>query len=255
MSAIGKLYGLVGRTLGHSFSRGYFTRKFSEEGINACYLNFEMAAIGELTSLAERYPTLCGVNVTIPYKRDVMALLDEISDEARSIGAVNVVKIDRDDEGVARMTGYNTDCMGFWRSIEPFVLPMQAEGNVQALVLGTGGASLAVCHALATHGVGVTLVSRTEQPGRLTYGQLTPEIMASHRVIVNTTPCGMSPDVNQCPDIDYDCITDRHLCYDLIYNPEVTEFMRRCAEKGATVKNGLEMLELQAEESWRIWNS
>ena len=254
MSGIGKLYGLVGRRLGHSFSRDYFAKKFAAEGVNASYLNFEMESIGELMSLVDCYPTLCGVNVTIPYKQDVMALLAEVSDEARAIGAVNVVKIERDVEGVARLTGYNSDWVGFTRSIEPLLRPMLASAPVEALVLGTGGASHAVCYALRAMGVGVTLVSRKAGEGRLTYGDLTPEVMASHRVVVNTTPCGMSPDVTGCPEIPYECLTDRHLCYDLVYNPEVTEFMRRAAERGATVKNGLEMLIGQAEEAWSIWN-
>ena len=190
--------------------------------------------------------------MTIPYKEQVIEYLDGMDADAEAIGAVNVIKVIRNAKGeISSLKGFNSDVIGFTDSIRALLKP----GHRRALVLGTGGASKAVIHGLRKLGIESTSVSRTPAPGRLTYADLTPEVMETHTVIVNTTPLGMYPNVDSCPDIPYDLLTANHLCYDLLYNPDVTEFMRRSAEHGATVKNGLEMLLLQAFESWRIWNS
>lgn len=196
-------------------------------------------------------PNLCGLNVTIPYKEQIMPYLNALSDDAASIGAVNTVAVEYDSRGGITLTGHNTDVIGFRDSIRPLIKP----DMTRALVLGTGGASKAVVHGLRSLGIEPTLVSRTAAEGRLTYADLTPEVMDSHKVIVNTTPLGMWPDVDSCPGIPYGLLTSAHLCYDLIYNPDTTLFMRRAAEHGAEVKNGLEMLLLQAFAAWQIWQS
>lgn len=244
------IYGLIGYPLTHSFSQNYFNQKFESEHINARYLNFELPDIGDLMEAIAEYPNLQGFNVTIPYKEQVIDYLDEIDPVAEKIGAVNVVKITR-RKGVISMKGYNSDYAGFCDSIRPLLKPE----HKKALVLGTGGASKAVCQGLLDLGVEPTLVSRTKREGVLTYGELTPEVMAEHTVVVNTTPLGMYPRVDACPDIPYELLTPEHLCYDLLYNPDVTLFMKRAAEYGATTKNGLEMLLLQAFASWTIWNN
>ena len=244
-----KLYGLIGFPLGHSFSQQYFNTKFEAEGINAQYRNFELPDIGDLMELIAEYPDLSGLNVTIPYKQAVIPYMDEMNPVAREVGAVNVIKFTRKGNDL-RLTGYNTDVIGFTDSI----VPMLGEGHTKGLVLGSGGASRAVVYSLQQLGVEPQVVSRTARPGVITYGDLTPEVMATHTVIVNTTPLGMYPNVDECPDIPYDLLTPQHLCYDLLYNPDETLFMKRAAEHGAQTKNGLEMLMLQAFASWDIWN-
>lgn len=247
-----KIFGLIGYPLGHSFSQTFFNRKFESEGINARYVNFEIPDIGDLMEVLAENPALAGLNVTIPYKQQILPYLDDIDTVAQRIGAVNVVQIVRGkSDNDFRLIGFNSDYAGFRMSIEPMLKPNQKE----ALVLGTGGASRAVCCALEDLGVKPTLVSRTKREGVLTYAELTPEVMHTHNVIVNTTPLGMYPHVDSCPAIPYDLITPDFLCYDLLYNPDVTLFMKRSAEHGAVVKNGLEMLLLQAFESWEIWNA
>lgn len=246
-----KIFGLIGFPLSHSFSQRYFTEKFKAEGINARYLNFELPDIGELMTVFAEYPELQGLNVTIPYKEQVIPYLDEIDRQAASIGAVNVVKV---IPGAAdndfRLKGFNTDVTGFELSIKPLL----NAGMEKALVLGTGGASKAVVAGLRDLGVEALTVSRSEGRGQLTYSGLTPDIMRSHKVIVNATPAGMSPHTDECPPIPYGELTPAHLCFDLIYNPAETLFMKKAAERGATVKNGMEMLKLQADEAWKIWN-
>ena len=237
-----QLYGLIGRTLGHSFSREYGRTE---------YVNFELPDIGDFMEAVAEAPNLCGLNVTIPYKEQIMPYLNALSDDAASIGAVNTVAVEYDSRGGITLTGHNTDVIGFRDSIRPLIKP----DMTRALVLGTGGASKAVVHGLRSLGIEPTLVSRTAAEGRLTYADLTPEVMDSHKVIVNTTPLGMWPDVDSCPGIPYGLLTSAHLCYDLIYNPDTTLFMRRAAEHGAEVKNGLEMLLLQAFAAWQIWQS
>lgn len=238
-------YGIIGYPLGHSFSRAFFTEKFLREGIDAEYVNFEIPSAGMLTDVVRSNPDLRGLNVTLPHKEAVIPLLDELTDEAREIGAVNVIRV-RD----GKLKGYNSDIIGFMDSIRPLLQPWHRH----ALVLGTGGASRAIRVGLQRLGLDWTYVSRTPADGRLTYHDLTPEVMAHYQVIVNCSPVGMYPKVDACPDIPYQLLTARHLLYDLVYNPEETLFLRRGAEQGAAVKNGLEMLHLQALASWRFWH-
>ena len=245
-----KIYGLIGFPLTHSFSQNYFNNMFESEHIDAEYVNFELADIGDLMEVVAENPQLCGLNVTIPYKEQVIPYMDEMDEEAAKIGAVNVIKFIRAKNGELKFKGYNSDAMGFQNSIAPLI----NQNRTNALVLGTGGASKAIVQGLRNLGVEPTLVSRTKREGMLTYEELTPEIMAINKVIVNTTPLGMYPNVDECPDIPYDLLTPQHLCYDLIYNPDVTTFMKKSQKYGAEVKNGLEMLLLQAFESWNIWN-
>lgn len=246
-----KVYGLIGFPLTHSFSMNYFNNMFESENIDAEYVNFEIPEIGDLMKVVSENPHLAGLNVTIPYKEQVIPYMDEMDSEAAVIGAVNVIKIIRDKNGDVKLKGFNSDAMGFQNSIAPLI---NSQRN-RALILGTGGASKAVRRALENLGVTPTFVSRNPKEGQLSYSDLTPEVMESHKVIVNCTPLGMYPDVERCPDIPYDLLTPEHLCYDLIYNPDVTTFMKKARSNGAEVKNGLEMLLLQAFESWGIWNS
>lgn len=244
------IFGLVGHPLGHSFSRGYFNDKFAKEDIYAEYVNYDIPDVGGLRELIESTPDLCGLNVTIPYKRDVMALLDEVDPGANKIGAVNVIKIIRTLDGV-RLKGYNTDVTGFGRALDAFGFPERCRG----LVLGTGGASLAVVAALHERGIEVSRVSRTPKaPGDISYSDLDAATMRGARVIVNATPLGTWPDVDECPPIPYDFVGPEHVCLDLVYNPAVTEFMSRCSAHGAAVRNGLCMLIGQALDAWKIWN-
>lgn len=243
-----KRFGLIGRSLGHSFSASYFADKFSREGIDAEYLNFELPDIRELRSIIASHPDLCGVNVTIPYKQAVIPLLDELDDAAAVIGAVNTITI-RHIGSRIWLRGCNTDAPGFRESIKD-ILPAT---QVKALLLGTGGASLAVKYALEGIGVKCTYVSRTQAPGRLSYEHLDEENMCAHRLIVNCTPLGTYPHTEGCPHIPYKWITTDHIAHDLVYNPGCTEFMRRCAAQGASVRNGLKMLHTQAELAWNLW--
>lgn len=245
-----KKYGLIGYPLGHSFSMGYFNEKFKNEAINAVYENFEIPDIQDITTVIGSNPDLAGFNVTIPYKEKVMDYLDYIAPEAAEIGAVNVVKVTHNGER-AVLKGFNSDVVGFVNSIKPLLRPL----HKKALVLGTGGASKAVEYGLRKLGLETIQVSRTEKDNTITYGQVTPELLSEYKVIVNCTPCGMAPHFDECPNLPYDSIDDSFLLYDLIYNPEETLFLRKGKEKDATVKNGLEMLLLQAEEGWNIWNS
>lgn len=250
-----KIYGLIGYPLIHSFSQTFFNQKFHAEGIEARYVNFEIRSIDLFPKLLEETPLLAGMNVTIPYKEKVIPYLDDIDPLAARAGAVNVIKIIPDKKGKVldnkRLVGYNSDVAGFTDSIRPLV----NDKRRKALVLGTGGAAKAVCVGLDMLGVKAQLVSRTPREGVLTYGELTPEVMAEHLIVVNTTPLGMYPHVDEAPAIPYECLTPDHLCYDLLYNPDVTLFMKRAQQHGAEVKNGLEMLLLQAFLSWEIWNS
>lgn len=238
-------YGIIGYPLGHSFSRAFFTEKFQREHIDAEYVNFEIPSADMLPGIVQTNPNLCGLNVTLPHKEAVIPMLDELSDEAKEIGAVNVIRV-RD----GRLKGFNSDIIGFMDSIRPLLKPW----HQHALVLGTGGASRAIRVGLQRLGIQWTYVSRTPAPGRLTYADLTSELMEHYQVIVNCSPVGMFPRVDACPDIPYQLLTGRHLLYDLVYNPQETLFLKRGAERGAAVKNGLEMLHLQALASWRFWN-
>ncbi|MDO4950151.1 MAG: shikimate dehydrogenase [Bacteroidales bacterium] len=245
-----KLYGLIGYPLGHSFSQNFFNEKFASERIDARYVNFEIPNIGYLAKILSEKNELKGFNVTIPYKQQIIPMLNELDSEAKAIGAVNVVKV-MQRRGRVWLKGFNTDAPAFKNSIRPLL----EKYHERALVLGTGGASKAVTHALNQLGISSQLVSRTERPGVLTYKNLSPEIMTAHTVIVNCTPVGMYPRTDECPSIPYGQLTSRHLLYDLLYNPDSTLFMHKGMAHGAPVKNGIEMLLLQAFESWRIWET
>ena len=264
-------YGIIGYPLGHSFSRGFFTDKFAREGIDAQYLNFEIPDVAMLLDVLRDNPELRGLNVTLPHKQAVIPLLDELSDEAREIGAVNVIKVDPpqpslkgrengDEAGLhslplrggwgGSLKGFNSDIIGFTESIKPLLQPH----HKKALVLGTGGASKAICVGLKRLGLEWKYVSRIPRESMITYSDLTPEVMAEYSVIVNCSPVGMFPKVDESPAIPYEYLTPRHLLFDLVYNPEDTLFMQKGRKQGATVKNGLEMLYLQAVASWNFWN-
>lgn len=248
-----KMYGLIGYPLRHSFSSNFFNEKFQKEEIDAEYVNFEIEHIIDLRKILVFNPRLRGLNVTIPYKESVITFLDDISPEAREIGAVNVIKVERKSKNsnAYRLKGYNTDYIGFKNSIAPLINP---DHHKKALILGTGGASKAVCYALDALGIALTYVSRTNQVGALTYDMLTTEEVAENKIIINTTPLGTFPSVEDLPNIPYQAITSHHLLYDLVYNPSETAFLRRGSQMGATIKNGAEMLEIQALAAWNIWS-
>ncbi|MDE6298119.1 MAG: shikimate dehydrogenase, partial [Muribaculaceae bacterium] len=242
------MYGLIGYPLGHSFSASFFNEKFKKESIDESYSLFPLESIEELPSLLKGHEDLKGLNVTIPYKQKVIDYLDDISDEAKKIGAVNVVKI-TSEKGKLFLKGHNSDAIGFRNSL----LPLLRDDVKKALVLGSGGASKAVIYVLKELGIEVTEVSRHKRDDNITYDELTGEVMASHLLIVNTTPLGMWPKIEEAPKIPYQFVTPSHILYDLVYNPETTEFMRRGLLNGARVKNGLEMLHGQAIAAWEIW--
>ena len=244
-----KLYGLLGYPLVHSFSQTYFNQKFEAETISVQYINFEIPDIGMLMEVVAENENLNGLNVTIPYKEQVIPFLDEIDPAAKEVGAVNVIKFIRDKDGL-RLKGYNSDIIGFADSIKSLLKPH----HQSALVLGTGGAAKAVSYSLRKLGLDVQLVSRRKSANILVYEELTKNDLKTHKVIVNTTPLGMYPNVDICPDIPYRYLTPQHLCYDLIYNPDETLFLKNSRLAGAQVKNGLEMLLLQAFASYSIWN-
>ena len=240
-------YGLIGDKLSHSASQRYFTAKFEREGLaDHSYSLFELAEIGELTRLLAEHPDLCGFNVTIPYKQQVMPFLDEISFEARNIGAVNCVR--RTEDG--RLIGYNTDIEGVRRSLDILL----GDEQPRALLLGTGGASQAVQYALAERGIEYLIVSRDASKGNLTYSQVTAEVMADYHLIINATPVGTYPAVEAAPMLPYAFLTPSHRLYDLVYNPAVTQFLDYGRQRGARTLNGETMFTTQAEANWRIWN-
>jgi shikimate dehydrogenase len=239
-------YGLIGKTLKHSFSQTYFTEKFAREGLTDCvYANYELSDIGELDGILKD-PELCGFNITIPYKTEVLSFLDEQDQLVQAIGACNCVHI---KEG--KRYGYNTDAIAFRDTLKRF---MKKEHEC-ALVLGAGGASKAVRYALESLGISYALVSRHKKEGELGYEDIGEEAIARHQVIINTTPLGMFPNTEEAPSIPYEALTPSHLLYDLTYNPPKTKFLREGEKRGAAIVNGYEMLVGQAEESWRIWNS
>jgi shikimate dehydrogenase len=247
-----RCYGLIGYPLSHSFSMKYFTDKFVREGIQNCrYDNFPLEHIGMFPTLVKNHKELEGLNVTIPYKERIIPYLNELDEDTRTIGAVNTVKVYRQGDQIS-LKGYNTDVYGFEISIKPFL----TENNLSALILGTGGASKAAAHVLKRLGFGVTFVSRRPKGAdQLAYADLTPQFVGATQVIVNTSPVGMFPDTGSCPDLPYEVLTPEHVLFDLIYNPLETLFLAKGREKGAKVINGLQMLHLQAEKSWEIWNT
>lgn len=242
-----KHYGLIGYPLSSSFSQKFFNEKFKKENINAFYDLYAIDNIEKFRNLVSE-TDFYGMNVTIPYKQEVIPFLNTLDDTAKEIGAVNVIKFTRQN-GTQTLRGYNTDAIGFENSLKPLLKPW----HNKALVLGTGGASKAVAYVLKKNNIDFKFVSRTPKEGQLSYNDINDDVMQDRLLIVNCTPLGMYP-VDKCPDIPYDKITDRHLLYDLIYNPEVTLFLQKGREKGATIKNGLEMLHGQAVAAWEIWN-
>ena len=242
-------YGLIGFPLGHSFSINYFNQKFADEGINAKYMNFEIPSIEALAEVLDSNPELKGLNVTIPYKQKVMEFLDQISPEARAIGAVNVIKVTHKGKEII-LKGFNSDVIGFTQSIEPMLEPY----HKKALILGTGGASKAIDYGLKALGLETVFVSRYRRPETICYDDITPEVLKEYNVIVNCTPLGMFPKTEECPQLPYEAMDEKNILYDLIYNPDETMFMKKGARYGANVKNGLEMLLLQAFASWEFWN-
>lgn len=242
-------YGLIGYPLGHSFSQKYFTEKFDREGIDARYDLFPLTKIGEVEQLIDNTPGLKGFNVTIPYKQQIIKYLDGIDEEAKAIGAVNVVTVRHASDGRAVLIGHNSDAYGFTESIRP----MLKETDKKALVLGSGGASKAVTYSLQKLGVAPVVVSRHPTAGQMAYADIDAAALKDFTVVINASPVGMFPHTDECPDIPYNLLSDRHVCFDLVYNPEETLFLKKAAECGASVKNGLEMLHLQAEGAWKMW--
>ena len=242
-------YGLIGYPLGHSFSVSYFNQKFADEDINAEYINFEIPHIESLQEVLDSHPNLRGLNVTIPYKEKVLQYLDHIAPEAQAIGAVNVIRVTHEGNKTI-LKGFNSDVIGFTQSIEP----MLEKYHQKALILGTGGASKAISYGLESLGLETVYVSRYHRPGTIRYEDITPEVVKEYNVIVNCTPVGMYPHTEECPALPYEAMDNHTILYDLIYNPDETLFMKRGLQYGANVKNGLEMLLLQAFASWEFWH-
>jgi shikimate dehydrogenase len=241
-------FGLIGYPLGHSFSKKYFTQKFAQLGLaNHSYHNFEIENIAELKSILSNNPNLVGFNVTIPHKQSIIPYLNNTSNLPQNLQACNCVLIKN-----GSLIGYNTDVLGFTQSIQPLLQPQ----HTNALVLGNGGAAIAVKAALQQMQINYTVVGRTAAPGiNLLYPQVTAAVLAQHNVIINTTPLGTYPNIANCPPIPYQYLTANHLLYDLVYNPTQTQFLQNGLAQKATIKNGADMLELQAEASWQIWQS
>ena len=244
-------FGLIGYPLGHSFSKKYFTEKFLTERIDDCsYENYPMENLDNFMKLIEVEEYLCGLNITIPYKSEIIRFLDHTDTEAEEIGAVNVIKINRHHHQL-KLSGYNSDITG----IKDTLLPYMRDNVRNALVLGTGGSSRAVCYVLRKFGLEVSLVSRNRKPGVLSYSEIDNSILGRTQLIVNTTPLGMFPDIESKPGINYRELTPDHILFDLVYNPELTAFLKMGAERGCSVIRGIKMLHSQAEKSWEIWNN
>ena len=241
-----KVYGLIGRNISYSFSKNYFTEKFKGLGLeNFSYENFDLE---EITNIAEvlRTPKLSGLNVTIPYKEEVIPYLDFISKKAKEVGAVNTIRFTKE----GKTKGYNTDEYGFRKALAPLLQPH----HTRALILGTGGASKAVAYALNKLGIFYTFVSREDKPGMIDYNRINATTFDNYHIVINCTPLGTSPHIENYPSLPYEYFTERHIAFDLVYNPAETEFMRRASQHGAITKNGYEMLVFQAEKAWKIWN-
>jgi len=240
-------FGLIGYPLSHSFSKKYFTDKFMQEGLADCsYAAYPIAGIGELPALLKSHPSLEGLNVTIPYKEQVLRYLTEQSPVVQQVGACNCIRIQQ-----GRLTGYNTDVTGFEQSLLTHLQPH----HKKALILGTGGAGKAVEYVLKKRGIRYRYVSRKPSVNHFSYEQVTPAVLEEYTLIINTTPLGMYPNITQAPPIPYGALTSRHYLFDVIYNPATTLFLQQGAQRGAAVQNGLDMLIIQAEESWKIWNA
>lgn len=246
-----KTYGLIGYPLSHSFSKKYFTEKFQNESIaNHQYELFPIEDINSLPDLLAENPSIVGLNVTIPHKVAVLPFLNDIEEAAEKIGAVNCICI-RSFEGDTYMKGFNTDAYGFEESLKPLLKPE----HQKALVFGDGGAAKAVRYVLEKLNIEYQIVVRKAVSGAILYQDITPEILKSHKLLINTTPLGMAPNIDTCPNIDYSLLNSEYLAYDLVYNPLETIFLANAAERGASIKNGLEMLYKQAEKAWCIWNN
>lgn len=241
-----KRFGLIGRGISYSFSRSFFAEKFaSEQRIGFSYENFDLEDIGQFRELLAKYDDWGGLNVTIPYKQQIITYLDDISETAAKIGAVNTIQFQN-----GRLIGHNTDYLGFQKSVGQLLAPKHRK----ALILGTGGASKAVAFALQNLGIKSLNASRHPLDGEIAYDEITPQVMASHQIIINCTPLGTSPNEDTAPEIPYHCFTSGHIAYDLVYNPPMTLFLRKAAAHGATTCNGLPMLQIQADEAWKIWS-
>ncbi len=241
-----KKYGLLGKNIEYSFSKTYFTEKFKNEHLkNVEYVNFDVHTLENFLSVLKKTPNLKGLNVTIPYKEVIIPYLDKISKKAQKIGAVNTIKITKK----GKLKGYNTDAYGFKKAIQPLL----KKHHKKALILGTGGASKAIAYSLKKMHISYQFISRNTE-GLCNYSSLTTEMIRQHQLIINCTPLGTHPNINTCPDIPYNALTDQHILYDLIYNPTTTLFLKKGVEKGSKTSNGNRMLILQAEKSWEIWN-
>jgi len=257
-----KKFGLIGYPLTHSFSKQYFTNKFSREGLTDYeYEAYPIANLSEFEEVLRKNPDLCGLNVTHPHKIGIIYYMDKLDEAAKEIDAVNVIRVvnSRPVESFfngelsslnVRLEGFNTDAYGFEKSLKPLL----RRHHEKALILGNGGAARAVAYVLKKLNINFRFVSRRARNKQLNYTDLTEDIIKDRLLIINTTPLGTAPDIETCPDIPYEYLTSKHVLYDLVYNPEETEFMKRGKAKGATTKNGLEMLYLQAEKAWEIWN-
>ncbi|MFK7000946.1 shikimate dehydrogenase family protein [Flavobacterium oreochromis] len=243
-----KKLGLLGRNISYSFSKNYFKDKFQNESLTSffSYDNYDIQKIDEFKNIIINEPNLIGLNVTIPYKEEIIPLLDRLSETAKYIGAVNTIKINSKKE----LIGDNTDFYGFQESL----IPLLCDHHKKALILGTGGASKAIAYALKNLGIEYLFVSRKQSLNTISYNELNASIITEYNIIINCTPLGTYPNIKDCPSIPYEFITSNHLVYDLIYNPEKTTFLIKAKEKGAIIKNGYEMLVLQAEKAWEIWN-
>ena len=238
------LYGLLGKTLGHSFSPAYFTQKFEREGTAATYSAFELSQIEDLPALLQAHPALCGLNVTVPYKKTVLPFLNELDTHAKAIGAVNTIAFT--PQG---LKGYNTDWIGFWQSLKNTFCPLPAG----ALVLGSGGAAAAVCYALQQGHIPFKIVSRNPAAGQINYTGINAALLQKYPLLVNTTPLGTAPDIMEAPPLPYHLLTPQNSLFDLVYNPAQTAFLAQGSARGCAIQNGLPMLRIQAEESWKIW--
>jgi shikimate dehydrogenase len=242
-----KTFGLVGRNISYSFSAGYFKKKFEKLKLdNVTYRNFDIDEIDEFPYIIKNTRGLRGLNVTIPYKEDVIPLLDKLSKNARIIGAVNTITVSKK----GKLKGYNTDYFGFKKSLKPLL----EKHHKKALILGTGGAAKAVAFALRKLKIEYDFVSRSGNEELFGYADLTKDVFNEYHIIINTTPVGTFPNVNECPELNYTLFTKKHIAYDLVYNPEETRFLREAKENGATTINGYKMLVYQAERAWKIWN-
>lgn len=242
-----KRFGLLGRNISYSFSKGHFTKKFDKKKYEGyTYENFDIQEINVLPEIIKNTAHLKGLNVTIPYKEEVIPFLDKLSKKAKKIGAVNTIKVSKK----GKLKGYNTDYFGFLKSLKPLL----QSHHKKALILGTGGASKGVAFALEELGIEYTFVSRKASENAIDYSQINAEIFQEYQIIINSTPIGTSPNIEACPYIPYEFFSEQHIAYDLIYNPAETQFLKNAAAHGAQIKNGLDMLVFQAEKAWEIWN-